>query len=58
MAGVRQFDEELMLQQALELFWQKGYANTTARDIVVAVPSHALRGLLPARLPSAAHRAA
>jgi len=33
MAGVRQFDEEAMLEQALELFWQKGFANTTMQDL-------------------------
>jgi TetR/AcrR family transcriptional repressor of nem operon len=36
MAGVRQFDEEAMLEQALELFWQKGFANTTMQDLAAA----------------------
>lgn len=36
MAGMRQFDEEAMLEQALELFWQKGFANTTMQDLAAA----------------------
>lgn len=36
MAGVRQFDEEEMLERALELFWQKGFANTTMQDLAAA----------------------
>lgn len=36
MAGIRQFDEEAMLEQALELFWQKGFANTTMQDLAAA----------------------
>jgi TetR/AcrR family transcriptional repressor of nem operon len=36
MAGVRQFDEEEMLQRALELFWAKGLANTTMQDLAAA----------------------
>ena len=36
MAGVRQFDEEALLEQALELFWQKGFANTTMQDLAAA----------------------
>lgn len=33
MAGVRQFDESAAFEQALVLFWQKGYANTTMQDL-------------------------
>jgi len=36
MAGVRQYDEEQMFEQALELFWQKGFANTTMQDLAAA----------------------
>lgn len=36
MAGIRQFDEEAMLEQALELFWQKGFANTTMQELAAA----------------------
>ena len=36
MAGVRQFDEEQMLERALELFWRKGFANTTMQDLSAA----------------------
>jgi len=35
MAGVRQFDEEAMLDKALTLFWQKGYAATTMQELAV-----------------------
>jgi TetR/AcrR family transcriptional repressor of nem operon len=33
MAGVRQFDEEAVLDKALGLFWQKGYAETTMQEL-------------------------
>lgn len=36
MAGVRQFDEEEMLERALEMFWQKGFAGTTMQDLAAA----------------------
>jgi len=36
MAGVRQYDEEAMLEQALDLFWQKGFVNTTMQDLAAA----------------------
>jgi len=36
MAGIRQFDEEAMLEQALELFWRRGFANTTMQDLAAA----------------------
>ena len=34
MARVREFDSEEALEKALELFWRKGYAETTMRDVV------------------------
>lgn len=36
MAGVRQFDESEMLDKALALFWQQGYADTTMQDLALA----------------------
>lgn len=36
MAGVRQFDEEVVLDRALELFWKKGYAETTMQELAAA----------------------
>lgn len=33
MAGVRQFDEEAALEKALELFWQKGFADTSMQEL-------------------------
>lgn len=36
MAGVRQFNEDQVLERALELFWLKGYANTTMQDLAEA----------------------
>lgn len=33
MAGVRQFDEEAALEKALELFWQKGFAETSMQEL-------------------------
>ena len=36
MAGVRQFDEGEMLERALNLFWQKGYSQTTMQDLAEA----------------------
>lgn len=44
MAGVRQFDEQQALEKALELFWQKGYANTTMQELAEA--TGVLRGSL------------
>jgi TetR/AcrR family transcriptional regulator, transcriptional repressor for nem operon len=34
MARTREFDEEVILQKAVELFWHKGYNATTAQDLV------------------------
>lgn len=34
MARIREFDEKLALNKAIELFWQKGYANTSMREMV------------------------
>ncbi|MCG5258749.1 TetR/AcrR family transcriptional regulator [Cupriavidus gilardii] len=36
MAGVRQFDENLALDKALALFWQKGYAATSMQELAEA----------------------
>lgn len=33
MAGVRQFDEDVVLDSAMGLFWKKGYAATTMQDL-------------------------
>ena len=34
MARVREFDPKEALAKALDLFWRKGYAETTMRDVV------------------------
>ena len=34
MARLREFDTEQALEKAMRLFWQKGYADTTMRDLV------------------------
>lgn len=36
MAGVRQFDETDVLEKALALFWQQGYAKTTMQELAEA----------------------
>jgi TetR/AcrR family transcriptional repressor of nem operon len=33
MAGVRQFNEEVALEKALELFWQKGFSETSMQEL-------------------------
>ncbi|VAV97948.1 Transcriptional regulator, AcrR family [hydrothermal vent metagenome] len=33
MARTREFDEDTALKQAMELFWHKGYAETSMRDL-------------------------
>jgi AcrR family transcriptional regulator len=35
-AGVRQFNEDAVLAQAMEVFWAKGLANTTMQDLAEA----------------------
>ncbi len=34
MARVREFNESIALNKAIELFWEKGYANTSMREMV------------------------
>lgn len=34
MARVREFNESIALDKAIELFWQKGYANASMREMV------------------------
>ena len=36
MAGVRQFDEQQAFEKSIELFWRKGYADTSMQDIADA----------------------
>lgn len=36
MAGVRQFDEEQVLADALTLFWQKGFVGTSMQELAAA----------------------
>ena len=34
MARVREFNEQMALDKAIEIFWRKGYANTSMREMV------------------------
>jgi len=36
MAGVRQFDEQDTFEKSIELFWRKGYAETSMQDLANA----------------------
>ncbi len=36
MAGVKQFDQEQVLDKAMEMFWQKGYEGTSVQDLTTA----------------------
>ncbi len=36
MARLREFDEELVLDRALEVFWRRGFASTSVEDLTVA----------------------
>jgi TetR/AcrR family transcriptional repressor of nem operon len=36
MAGVRQFNEEAVLEKALEVFWRQGYAQTSMPELAAA----------------------
>ncbi|OZI41506.1 TetR family transcriptional regulator [Bordetella genomosp. 5] len=36
MAGVRQFDEDAVLDRALSVFWQQGYADATMQELAAA----------------------
>ncbi|OZI65754.1 TetR/AcrR family transcriptional regulator [Bordetella genomosp. 1] len=36
MAGVRQFDEDAVLDKALVVFWQRGYADATMQELAAA----------------------
>ncbi|GGC64419.1 TetR/AcrR family transcriptional regulator [Undibacterium terreum] len=36
MAGIRQFDEGVALDRALEVFWKKGYGPTSMQDLAAA----------------------
>jgi TetR/AcrR family transcriptional repressor of nem operon len=36
MAGVKQFDREIVLDRAMALFWQRGYEATSIHDLVEA----------------------
>ena len=36
MAPAREFDEQMALSAAVELFWRKGYEGTSIRDLVEA----------------------
>ena len=46
MSRVREFDPAVALNKAMDVFWQKGYANTSIDDLVVAtgVNRHGLYG--------------
>ena len=37
MARTREFDEEQVIQKAMEVFWKKGYASTSMRDLSQAM---------------------
>ena len=34
MPRVREFDPDVALEKAIQLFWHKGYAETSMRDLV------------------------
>ncbi len=36
MAGVKQFNQEQVLDKAMEVFWQKGYEGTSVQDLTTA----------------------
>ena len=36
MAGIKQFDQEKVLEQAMMIFWQRGYEATSIRDLTEA----------------------
>lgn len=36
MAGVKQFNQEEVLERAMEVFWQKGYEGTSVQDLTSA----------------------
>lgn len=36
MAGVKQFDEDILLDQAMAVFWRNGYQGTSIQDLVEA----------------------
>ncbi|GAB4539093.1 MAG: TetR/AcrR family transcriptional regulator [Pleurocapsa sp.] len=36
MAGVKQFNQEFVLDKAMEVFWQKGYEGTSVQDLTKA----------------------
>ena len=36
MAGVKQFNQEQVLDKAMEVFWQKGYEGTSIQDLTTA----------------------
>ncbi|MEM7591982.1 MAG: TetR/AcrR family transcriptional regulator [Cyanobacteria bacterium P01_A01_bin.83] len=36
MAGVKQFNQEEVLDKAMEVFWRKGYEGTSVRDLTIA----------------------
>ncbi len=36
MAGVKQFNQDLVLEQAMEVFWSKGYEGTSISDLTQA----------------------
>ena len=37
MARPREFDREMALQRATDVFWAKGYASTSTEDLVAAM---------------------
>ena len=36
MAGVKQFDQDVLLDQAMAVFWRNGYQGTSIQDLVEA----------------------